>query len=623
MTQSGQGEEPSARPAREGIVLPSDGGQPLLPGTTGGPGGPGGLAPAQPPGQGPAQAPAGGQSWGQPWGPEAGQAPPQQSGQGWPTPPAQHWDSTQPHPQTPPAQWDAHGQTGGPGGHTGAGPLPPEGAPAPAHGTHGGGAQPPYQQNQGFPGADQGFQQHQPHQQHQPYQGAPGQAAPLPPAGPATPYGTPQAPGAPQHGVPLPPAGPAPYGLPAGQGGGPGAPGDEGATQFLPPVAPAPVNEGATQYLPPVAAAPADEGATQFIPPVTAGAMPPAAGDPSTRFLGHVPPDGGTPAPGAPGTGPDAEATQFIAPVDARTGGAAPYGAVPGAEGGRQTPAEFDNLFRDGAGGGAPATQHLPRFQQPHDGRPGPGARPGPGVPSGQYGQPGPGGPGGTPYAGQAEGGGDGGGRRTRSRVPLIAAVGAGIVVLGVGAGALLSGGGGDSGGHTDKTAGVSATAPATDGSASAPAPDPARQQAVALDKLLADSGSSRASVIKAVADVKGCDNLGQAAADLRGAAKQRGSLVTRLGSLPVDKLPDHAALTSALTSAWKASQSADQHYAAWADQAHGKKGCDKGHARNTSHAQAGNRQSGVASAQKNKAARLWNAIAKKYGLTERQPTQL
>lgn len=39
MTQSGQGEEPSPREAREGIVLPSDGGEPLLPGMTGGYGG--------------------------------------------------------------------------------------------------------------------------------------------------------------------------------------------------------------------------------------------------------------------------------------------------------------------------------------------------------------------------------------------------------------------------------------------------------------------------------------------------------------------------------------------------------------------------------------------------------
>ncbi|NEY36089.1 hypothetical protein GTU99_28690, partial [Streptomyces sp. PRKS01-65] len=38
MTQSGQGEQPSAGPAREGIVLPSDGGGPLLPGQGGAPG---------------------------------------------------------------------------------------------------------------------------------------------------------------------------------------------------------------------------------------------------------------------------------------------------------------------------------------------------------------------------------------------------------------------------------------------------------------------------------------------------------------------------------------------------------------------------------------------------------
>ncbi|WP_037859339.1 hypothetical protein [Streptomyces sp. NRRL S-340] len=619
MTQSGQGEEPSARPAREGIVLPSDGGQPLLPGTTGGPGG---LTPAQPAGQGPAHAPAGGQAWGQPWGPGAEQAPPQPSGQDWQTPSAQAWGAAPSSSQTPPARWDAQGQPGGPGA-AGAGPLPPEGAPAPAYGTQSGGAQPPYQQNQGFQGADHGFpphqqQPHQPHQhQYQPQQGAPGQAAPLPPAGPG-PYGTPRS-----GGAPLPPAGPAPYGLPAAGQGGRGAPADEGATQFLPPVPAVPADEGATQFLPPVPAAPADEGATQYIPPVPAGAMPPeTSGDPSTRFLGHVPQGGG-----APGAGPDAEATQFIAPVDAQAGGpAAPYGAGPGgpgAPGGRQTPAEFDSLFRDGAGGGAPATQQIPRFQQPYDGRPGPGGRAG--APPVQPGPGGPGGPGQPQFAGQpAAGGGDGGGRRTRSRVPLIAAVGVGIVALGVGAGALLSGGGGGDGGqHTEKAAGVSSAAPSTGGASSAPAADPARQQAVALDKLLADSGSSRASVIKAVADVKGCDNLGGAASDLRAAARQRGELVTRLGSLPVDKLPEHAALTSALTSAWKASQSADQHYAAWADQTHGKKGCQKGHARITSHAKAGNQQSGVASAQKAKAARLWNVIAKKYGLTERQPTQL
>ncbi|MYW43320.1 hypothetical protein GT346_08210, partial [Streptomyces sp. SID161] len=79
MTQSGQGEEPSARTAREGIVLPSDGGEPLLPGTTPTP------APA---------GPAGGQAWGGTWGPEQ-QAP--QQGQGWP-PAAQQWSGAEQSP---------------------------------------------------------------------------------------------------------------------------------------------------------------------------------------------------------------------------------------------------------------------------------------------------------------------------------------------------------------------------------------------------------------------------------------------------------------------------------------------------------------------------------------------
>ncbi|MER7403948.1 hypothetical protein ABT373_15980 [Streptomyces sp. NPDC000070] len=378
--------------------------------------------------------------------------------------------------------------------------------------------------------------------------------------------------------------GPQPSGS-AGHGPGPGrAPlppaADEGATQYLPPVA----GDGAaaTQYLPPVAATPADEGATQYIPPVGPGALPPEMpaeqDSEATRFLGT--------GPLPPASNPDAEATQYIAPV-------------PGAD--QQPPAGFENLFRSehGAESPAAATQQLPRFEQPS---PRPQSHPQP-----SYTPPG--------------GGHSGRGGRSGSRVPVIAAVGIGIVVLGVGAGALLAGGGGgDDGGGDNKT--VAASEPATEGSAS-PSADPARAQAVELDKLLADSGDSRSTVINAVSDVKGCDNLAQAAKDLRDAARQRNQLVTRLSGVTVDKLPDHAALTTALTKAWRASASADNHYAAWADQTAGKKGCKKGQARVTGQTLAGNRASGVASAEKAKAAQLWNGIAKTYGLTERQPTQL
>ncbi|MEU9452075.1 hypothetical protein [Streptomyces sp. NPDC048277] len=529
MTQSGQGE-----PAREGIVLPSDGSEPLLPGMTAGP------VPISPP-PAPAPAPSEGQAWGQPWGPGHQQGAPQ-SPQGWPQAAGQEWIA----PEEPPA-WNGQshaGQAQAPG----AGPLPPEGMSAPSYG---GG----YEQSYGY-GA-------QPQQSY---------GAPLPPAAGPDPYGAP--------GAALPSA--VPHG---GHGGLPGLPGalpsaDEGATQYIPPVPAAPVDEGATQYIPPVAAAP--EGATQLIPPVGPGALPPENSHEQTAYLGRQ-----------PAQHSDAEATQYIAPY--------PAGGPQGTD--RQPPAEFDNLFRSASGGEPPAasTAQLPRFQQ----QPQPSYTPPP--PSYDH------------YGQGHDGDGDGRGGRTKSKVPLIAAVGIGIAVLGIGAGALLSGGNGSSGSDS-KT--VSASASATGGSSSAAA-DPAKAQAVALDKLLADSGSSRASVISAVASVKQCNNLDGSASDLRTAAQQRTELVTRLSKLSVDKLANNAELTAALTKAWQASANADNHYAAWADQVGGKHGCRKGQARSTGQTAAGNRESGTASSQKVKAAALWNTIASKYGLTQRQPTQL
>ncbi|NEB95679.1 hypothetical protein [Streptomyces bauhiniae] len=497
MTQSGQGDEPSARPAHEGIVLPSDGGEPLLPGMTG--------TPAVPPG---------GQPWGGSWGPGQDQQQPQhqqgqqhqqnqyqqdQQGQGWPPAPAQEWQT----PEQP----------------SGPGPMPPEG---PAYDAQGYGAAQPYPQ------------------QHQGY-GYPPQAAPLPPM-------------------------------------------DEAATQFMPPVGPGQGPEGATQYLPPVPSGGADQAATQYIPPVASGALPPEAG-------GNDGPHGYPQQPA------DEAATQYIPPYQAGADGAD-----------RQPPAEFDNLFRGTQYGAAEAaqgsTQQMPRVPAPDPRPPAPmvSAQPAYRPPM------------------DHDGGGRGRGGRTGSRVPLIAAIGVGIIVLGIGAGALLSGGGDDG----DDNRPVASSTPAGEKpSPSASAADPAQPQAAELDKLLADSGNSRSAVIQSVERIKQCQNLDQAASDLHGAAKQRADLVTRLGKLSVDKLPNNGELNAALTAAWQASAAADNHYAVWARQAKSKKVCVKGHARSTNHTQAGNAQSGTASAQKAKAAQLWNAIATKYGLTTRQPTQL
>ncbi|WP_128431817.1 hypothetical protein [Streptomyces cyaneus] len=647
MTQSGQGEEPSARPAREGIVLPSDGGEPLLPGMTGGQAGRPMSVPATPPSQPAPSAPPGGQSWGTPWGPDQNQhptPPPAAPGQAWGTPPGQSWGgqeqpyqapSPSPYQSPPPAQWGAapDAAAGAPsqplpqeGVSYGGGAQGAPGTPSYGHGAPAGSPmpapQPPYGQAgpSSTPLPPAGGQAY----------GAAGGGAPLPPAGQHGPGGAlPPAGGvtygAPGSGAPLPPAAHNAPGAPlphagAGGFGAPLPPADEGATQYIPPVvgAPAGADDQATRYIPPVAASPAppasaaDEGATQYIPPVGPGALPPEVSGESTQILGRARQGGGVGPQGGAGpmpsaSGPDAQATQYIPPVPGQTGGAPHAGAE------RQPLSDFDSLFRSEPGAEPPAaaTQQLPRFQQPQ-----PQPQGGHGA---AYFPPGPSGPH-DPYGPSGDDGGRGG--RTRSRVPLIAAVGIGIAVLGIGAGALLAGGSGDDQ-KNDKNQPVSATAPATEGSPS-PSADPAEQQAIALDKLLADSGDSRTAVIKAVAAVKSCGNLAQAATDLRGAAKQRNQLVTDLSKLTVDQLPNHTALTTALTKAWQASASADNHYAAWADQvAANKKLCRKGQARSTGQTQAGNQASGTASAQKKTAAQLWNTIAKKYGLTERQPTQL
>ncbi|WP_187280253.1 hypothetical protein [Streptomyces sp. IB2014 016-6] len=564
MTQSGQRDEsqsPAARPAHEGIVLPADGGPPLIPG-----------APAAD-----QSAPAGGQPWGQPWGPGAPQPEPQGQPQGHQLPPPQ---AQQPDP-------GAHGSYD-------------------ATGAYGGGGY-------GYPQAPQ--QQYQPpQQQEQQYQ-------PLPPAQPqAQPpqqqYGAPQ--GGTYGAQPLPAETPPPA--------APGGPlGSADATQYIPPV-PAAGAADATQYIPPVP--------PQYHQGRNPGGLPPERPAESTQYLGTV-----QQSPPAAATS-DTDATQFIAPVPAQGPGdipaappGAPYGIRPGAPGDRQPPAEFDSLFRSedpGAGQVPDETQQLPQFDPaagpgagPGRGRGGPQGRGRQGHPQQGYGQGGAPPPYGQPPRGPQEPSGPQGraaGRRKSSPIPLIAAVVVGCAVLGLGAGWLMSG---DDSKKQDNNQTVSSeSSPSGPGEDEQPA-DPAKPQAEELDKLLAESNDSRAAVISAVESIKTCENLDKAVSDLQGAADQRRDLVTRLKELTLDKLPQHAQLSSSLTKAWQASASADDHYATWAGEAKTKKGCKGGKARTTKAASEGHAASGEATAAKRKASGLWNGIATKYGLTERAPTEL
>ncbi|MFE3940563.1 hypothetical protein ACFXPV_01570 [Streptomyces sp. NPDC059118] len=506
--------------------------------------------------------PAGG---GEPWipGGPADQAAPaggQPWGQPW-GPQAAHQDAPQQSPPQPLPPAHAQGQ-----GAYGQGPY---GQPQPGQGPYG---QPQQGQGYGQPPAPQHAQlpQAQPLPPVHPQQPQHPQQSPYPqqaqqsqlPHGQQPPHGAQQPPQS--FAQPLPPE--------AGMSGGGG-------------------DAEATQYIAPVAGGPQP------------GGLPPENPAESTRYLGHGAPQQQA-YPQQPGQGGDADATQYIPPVP----GGAPYGIRPGTPGDRQPPAEFDNLFRSDEPAGSTQQMQMPRFD------PGPQYQGAPQPPQSPQGPQLPYQPVGEEPQGPAP-------RKKRAHVTLIAAVVAGCAVVGLGAGALLSGG--DDQGKDDKEPVAAASSPAGETKKQAPA-DPAKPQAEALDKLLADSNNSRSAVIGAVEKTKNCTELDQAVTDLKGAAQQRRDLVTRLQGLSVDKLPDHARLTASLTRAWQASAAADEHYAAWAGQAKdGKKVCKHGKARTTSETQAATVQSGEASKAKRQASGLWNSIASKYGLTRRAATEL
>ncbi|MFD8996028.1 hypothetical protein [Streptomyces abikoensis] len=455
-----------------------------------------------------------------------------------------------------------------------------------------------------------------------------------------------------------------------GNGGPTGAMAAEAATQYLPPVpsAPGADSAAATQYLPPVvnerdepspAHTASAEAATTLMPPV-----PPAGPGAAPAAAPGAPAAPGAAPSSATGSG-SAAVPPPAAPTTSTPTPATPF-SVMARPGERPPPAEFDTLFRSatptqqlppvppggsvpasfpgqpqashGAGGSygyppsAPSAQNSAGFPNP-TGFPGaPGAqghRGGPGMP----GMPG------APGAPVAPGGGHGGPRpagRKKSPAVVIAAVVAGCAVAGLGAGALLSGGD-DNGGDQQNAAAASpattapsaaaspkpADTPSATPSPSAKTDDPAAAQAKALDALLKDSNNSRDAVIRSVDATRNCKDLDKSAADLTAAAGERNALVTRLGQTPTDKLSNSAALTAQLTKAWQSSASADSHYAAWARQAKGKKGCVKDHALPTRDSADGDRASADATAAKKKAADLWNPIARQYGLTPHDWTQL
>ncbi|MFC5910766.1 hypothetical protein [Streptacidiphilus monticola] len=207
-------------------------------------------------------------------------------------------------------------------------------------------------------------------------------------------------------------------------------------------------------------------------------------------------------------------------------------------------------------------------------------------------------------------------------RGPSTRAIAVGVVavcaVLGIGMGLLMNG----SGSATAGTTGSTATAQST-GSSAASAPAGTDPQAQALWGLLQNAASSRSAVVAAVENIGNCQNLAQAAQDLRQAAQQRRELINQLGQLQVDHLQQGSALADALRTGWTNSAQADEHYANWADANKDSCGHKKHHLGHNEEKQAGDAASGDASRAKATASRLWNAVAAANNLPKRSPLQL
>ena len=141
------------------------------------------------------------------------------------------------------------------------------------------------------------------------------------------------------------------------------------------------------------------------------------------------------------------------------------------------------------------------------------------------------------------------------------------------------------------------------------------------LSGLLAQSVTDRAAVTNAAEDVRGCGpSLHQDARTFTRAASSRQHLLSRLASLPGrSELPP--ALLRNLTTAWQASAQVDTDLARWAADTMAR------HCHHNSRSDAGLRASFVPESQatvgKHAFARLWNPVARGYGLTTYQPSQL
>ncbi len=155
----------------------------------------------------------------------------------------------------------------------------------------------------------------------------------------------------------------------------------------------------------------------------------------------------------------------------------------------------------------------------------------------------------------------------------------------------------------------------------SSPTLPPRRQAAQALAALLAQSGTDRAAVTRAVGAVAACSpGLSQDETIFSSAASSRQVLLGKLAALP-DRSALPAPMLQDLTTAWQASGQADQDFAKWT-QDEISQGCSTNDRSDASY-QAAMVPDHQATTYKKAFAALWAAIAAEYGLPSYRYNQI
>ncbi|GAA2834805.1 hypothetical protein [Nonomuraea rubra] len=173
----------------------------------------------------------------------------------------------------------------------------------------------------------------------------------------------------------------------------------------------------------------------------------------------------------------------------------------------------------------------------------------------------------------------------------------------------------GTSGGAASATP-TSTSTPAPTGRSSGRA---ARQQAEAIEELLASSSDARSSLPDALASATRCDR--DAVEDIRDITVSRRDQLATAQALGVSALKGGARLKDALVDALDASHDADAAFLAWAGR-HVEEGCEAPVESDRDY-RRGLDRSEAAQQAKTRFAAAWRPIAETYGLTVWKPDQI